>query len=83
LTRRPIASIPCQRADIVDLDAIRPAFRDVDVVVHLTVIAQDTPPSRRFGVFFAVSDNTWSYRDLEHARAVLGCDPQDRAEDYR
>ena len=34
-------------------------------------------------VFFAVSDNRWGYRDLEHARAVLGFEPRDRAEDHR
>lgn len=39
--------------------------------------------SVRFDIFYVVSDNKLSYRDLEHARAVVGFEPQDRAEDYR
>src|SRR5437016_3399063 len=42
--------------------------------------------ARRAGVsrvVYAVSDNRWGYRDLEHARTVLGFEPRDRAEDYR
>ena len=35
LNRRPVEGIECYQADIADLDAIRPAFEGVDVVVHL------------------------------------------------
>jgi len=45
--------------------------------------AIDAPDSVRFDVFFVVSDNRWGYRDLAHAREVLGWSPLDRAEDYR
>jgi hypothetical protein len=41
------------------------------------------PDRLRFDVFFVTSDNKWSYRDIEHARAVVGYVPQDRAEDHR
>jgi nucleoside-diphosphate-sugar epimerase len=41
------------------------------------------PPSVRFDTFFAVSNNRWGYRDLAHAREVLGWEPLDRAEDHR
>src|SRR2546428_13796176 len=41
------------------------------------------PPTLRFDVFFVVSDNRWGYRDLEHARTVLGFEPGDRTEDHR
>ena len=41
------------------------------------------PPSVRFDTFFATSNNRWGYRDLTHARDVLGWEPLDRAEDYR
>jgi len=41
------------------------------------------PATLKFDVFYAVSDNRWGYRDLEHARTVLGFAPRDRAEDYR
>jgi hypothetical protein len=29
------------------------------------------------------SENKWTYRDIEHARAVVGFVPEDRAEDHR
>ena len=41
------------------------------------------PPSIRFDTFFATSNNRWGYRDLTHARDVLGWEPLDRAEDQR
>ena len=41
------------------------------------------PAHLRFDVFYGVSDNRWRYRDLEHARLVLGYEPRDRAEDHR
>ena len=54
--------------------------RDVAQMVERCVAA---PPDLRFDVFFVVSDNKWSYRDIAHARAVVGYQPQDRAEDHR
>jgi nucleoside-diphosphate-sugar epimerase len=54
--------------------------RDVAQIVERCIAA---PDSLRFDVFFAVSDNRWSYRDIGHARAVLGFAPEDRAEDHR
>jgi uronate dehydrogenase len=52
-------------------------------VAQMVARALAAPPSVRFDVFFAVSDNRWGYRDIGHARAVLGYAPEDRAEDYR
>lgn len=54
--------------------------RDVVRLLELCIAA---PPAVMFDVFYAVSDNRWGYRDLEHARAVVGFTPLDRAEDYR
>ena len=34
-------------------------------------------------IFYAISNNRWGYRDLEHARQVLGFVPQDAAEEHR
>ena len=39
LNRRPVAGVECHLADLGDLDAIRPAFADVDAVVHLGAAA--------------------------------------------
>jgi uronate dehydrogenase len=41
------------------------------------------PPSLRFDTFFVTSDNRWGYRDLAHARDVLGWTPLDSAEAFR
>jgi NAD+ dependent glucose-6-phosphate dehydrogenase len=49
---------------------------------RMIVACIEAPPSVRFDVFFVVSDNRWNYRDLTHARAVLGWSPLDRAEDH-
>jgi nucleoside-diphosphate-sugar epimerase len=54
--------------------------RDIAAAVERCLAAPDT---LRFGVFFVTSDNRWGYRDLAHAREVLGFVPQDRAEDWR
>ncbi len=54
--------------------------RDVVQILERSIHA---PAELRHGVFFATSDNRWGYRDLRHARAVLGFVPEDRAEDHR
>jgi nucleoside-diphosphate-sugar epimerase len=45
--------------------------------------AIDAPADVRYAVVHVVSDNRWGYRDLAHARRVLGFVPLDRAEDHR
>lgn len=40
-------------------------------------------PGVRFDTFFVTSNNRWGYRDLAHAREVLGWEPLDRAEEHR
>jgi len=54
--------------------------RDVARMLELCVLA---PAAVTCDLFFAMSDNRWSYRDLDHPRAVLGYEPRDRAEDHR
>jgi uronate dehydrogenase len=54
--------------------------RDIVQMIERSI---EAPPSLRFDVFFVVSDNRWGYRDLDHARSVIGYQPQDRAEDHR
>jgi nucleoside-diphosphate-sugar epimerase len=41
------------------------------------------PPTVRFDILFVTSRNRWGYRDLDHARAVVGFEPVDAAEDHR
>jgi nucleoside-diphosphate-sugar epimerase len=52
-------------------------------VVSMIMRCLTAPASVGFDVFFANSDNRWSYRDLDHPRKVLGWTPLDRAEDHR
>ena len=50
---------------------------DVSSMLHACIEAD---PALAYDVFFATSKNRWGYRDLEHAREVLGWEPQDSAE---
>ena len=43
----------------------------------------DAPESVRFDIFYVVSNNRWRHRDIEHARLMVGYEPQDNAEGYR
>lgn len=52
-------------------------------VVQILERAIGAPADLRSGVFFATSDNRWGYRDLTHARTVLGFVPEDHAEAHR
>jgi nucleoside-diphosphate-sugar epimerase len=54
--------------------------RDIAQAIERSLTA---PAHVRFGVFFITSENKWGYRDIAHARAVLGYVPEDRAEDHR
>jgi uronate dehydrogenase len=41
----------------------------------------DAPDDLKYDIFLVTSNNKWGYRDLTHARDVLGYEPQDSAED--
>lgn len=49
-------------------------------VARMIAACIEAPASLRFDVFFVVSDNRWSYRDLDHARQILGWAPVDSAD---
>jgi nucleoside-diphosphate-sugar epimerase len=82
-------SVICLRIGAVNREDRPQAPRDFSVWCSQRDVAQmierclQAPAAVRFDVFFVVSDNRWSYRDIDHARAVVGYQPQDRAEDYR
>jgi nucleoside-diphosphate-sugar epimerase len=54
--------------------------RDLLQMMELCV---DAPAELKFDTFFVVSNNRWNYRDLSHARKVLGFEPLDDAERHR
>lgn len=54
--------------------------RDIAQMVERCI---EAPGDLKFDIFYAVSNNRWSYRDVEHARRIIGYVPLDSAEDYR
>jgi NAD+ dependent glucose-6-phosphate dehydrogenase len=55
------------------------SHRDIAQIVELCVSA---PASIRYDIFFGLSNNAYLWADIEHARQVLGYQPQDNAETY-
>ncbi len=51
-----------------------------DISTHLEACI-DAPDDVRFGIFFAVSNNRWNYRDLSSSKDILGWEPRDTADD--
>lgn len=45
--------------------------------------AINAPADLKYDNFFVTSHNRWGYRDLSHASARIGYEPQDAAESYR
>ena len=54
--------------------------RDIAQLVGKCV---EAPDSLRFDIFYGSSDNKWGYRDIEHAKQVVGYSPEDNAEAFR
>jgi nucleoside-diphosphate-sugar epimerase len=52
-------------------------------IVQMIERCIEAPDSLRFDIFYVLSNNRWGYRDLEHARQVVGFVPQDAAEEHR
>lgn len=51
-------------------------------IVQLVECCINAPEELRFDIFYGMSDNRWRWVDIEHARQVVGYEPQDRAEDW-
>ncbi len=49
--------------------------------VQMVMRAIEAPDDLRFDIFYVVSDNKWSWVDIDHAREVLGYAPQDSADE--
>lgn len=82
-------SILCLRIGLVNREDRPLVPRHFSVWCSQQDIAQmverciSAPDDLRYDIFFVTSDNRWGYRDLDHARAVVGFEPQAKAEDYR
>ncbi len=55
------------------------SHRDIAQILRLCI---DAHPLLQYDVFYALSNNRWGYRDLEHGKEVLGYEPQDSADDF-
>lgn len=79
-------SVICLRIGAV-LDTDRPqlrrqfpgylSHRDIAQSIEKSI---DAPETVRFGIFDILSNNRYAWRSIEHARKVLGYEPQDSAE---
>jgi nucleoside-diphosphate-sugar epimerase len=82
-------SIICVRIGAVNAEDRPRAPRDLAVWCSQRDIARmigaclAAPDSVRFDIFFATSRNSRGYRDLTHARDVLGWEPLDSADAFR
>jgi len=52
-------------------------------IVRMIEACIEAPESLRFDVFYVVSNLRHGYRDVEHARTVLGWTPMDSADTPR
>jgi len=79
-------SVICLRIGRVKAEDRPTTTRDVTVwcsqrdIVRMIEACIEAPPSVRFDVFYVVSNLKHGYRDVEHARAVLGWTPLDSAD---
>ena len=76
----------CIRIGQVERDRPRPPTgHDIFVsqrdIVQIMVCSIEADPSVRFDIFYGMSNNDYRWTDIEHARQVIGYEPQDRAED--
>ncbi len=80
-------SIICVRIGSVRKENRPTTFRENSVYLSHRDMCQalkksiDAPDSLKYDIFFAVSNNRWNYRDLSHAKEVVGFEPQDSADD--
>ncbi|MCH8206808.1 MAG: hypothetical protein IH956_07360, partial [Chloroflexi bacterium] len=78
----------------VRIGAVRPENRPANIheysvylshadIVQMLQRCIDAPDDLKYDIFFALSNNKWGYRDLEHPRQVIGYVPQDSVDSFR
>ena len=81
-------SVICIRVGKVEIDDVPLNARNASVwcshrdIVQMIERAVTAPDDLNYGVVFACSDNPTRYRDIEHAKDLLGFVPQDSAADH-
>ena len=56
---------------------------DVVDIVHMIESCLKAPENLKYDVFFAISNNILSYRDIKHAQEKINFQPLDSADNYR
>ena len=81
-------SVICIRMGKVEIDDVPLNARNASVwcshrdIVQMIDRAVHAPENLKYAVVFACSDNPTRYRDIDHAKKVLGFVPQDSAADH-
>lgn len=81
-------SFLCVRIGVVKQSNMPEAPRDRaiylshDDVTTMLKLCIDAPDDLKYDIFFATSNNKYSYRDISHAREVLGYEPKDSGDDF-
>ncbi|MCX8277280.1 MAG: NAD(P)-dependent oxidoreductase [Dehalococcoidia bacterium] len=81
-------SIICIRIGKVEIDNVPLNARNASVwcshrdILQMIDKAVNAPEDLKYALVFACSDNPTRYRDIEHAKTVLGFVPQDSAADH-
>tara|TARA_Y100000590_G_scaffold75466_1_gene83338 strand:- start:197 stop:949 length:753 start_codon:yes stop_codon:yes gene_type:complete len=55
------------------------SHKDVALILHKCI---EAPSEIKCDTFFALSDNKWGIRDLEHSKAILGWEPKDSSDKF-
>ena len=81
-------SIICIRIGKVEINDVPLNARNASVwcshrdILQMIDKAVNAPSDLKYALVFACSDNPTRYRDIEHAKTVLGFVPQDSAADH-
>jgi len=82
-------SVICLRIGAVNAEDKPKGIRGYSVWCSQATIAKmvetciEADNSLKFDIFYVISNNKWGYRDTDHAREVLGFEPEGIAEDHR
>ena len=69
-------------ADRPSLPRHEPVWCSQRDIVRLVQACVNTPQDLKFDIFYAVSNNKWSYRDMCHAREILEYQRLDSVEPF-
>ena len=69
-------------SDVPEIPRERSTFLSQADIATMLQCCIDAPADLKYDVFFATSNNKWGYRDISHAKEVLGWVPRDSADAF-